>query len=63
MSREWVIQFWDFDQWDTYATGPFKHKQQAIDRCQELNRQGPYGSRGGFEWQEGHRFRVRSARK
>lgn len=63
MSKQWVIQFWDFDQWDVYAGMRFDYKQQAIDHCQALNRRGPYGSRGGFEWQDGHRYRVRSVEK
>ncbi len=57
MHRKWVIEFWDFGEWNVGAYGSWDKKSEAINECQKMNRNTTHEER--TEVYEGHRFRVR----
>lgn len=57
MTKEFAVQFWDFDAWNEVAATRRRKKSEAVALAQEMNRTTPH------EWRQaayqGHRFRVR----
>lgn len=57
--RYWCVEFWDSDAWNERADTRRRHKAEAVELAQELNRRTSHDDRRCFD---GHRFRVRRAR-
>jgi hypothetical protein len=59
--KRYVIEFYDFGAWNIMndSRNPYgwEHKSQAIERCEQLNRETDHMTREGAFC--GHRYRVR----